>query len=159
MESLKDWASFLEWLKRPFFAFAATVILALLLLWGDVLDWLGLKGHRAIVSAVFLVSVSVLFAQSLAIGYGYVGRWKPRCSCRKRLKQLTRDEKAILKRYIEGQTRTQDLDFTNGVVIGLENAGCIARVCGVTYKYELTAFNISDFAWKYLNKHPEALAN
>jgi Super-infection exclusion protein B len=162
MDSLKDWASVLEWLKRPSFAFAATIILCTLLLSSEILNWLGLGGFRWIVAILFLLALSVLLSQVIAATWASLRQWKRNSSVvanrRKRLQQLTHDEKLVLKRYIDGQTRTQYLDINDGIVAGLEQAEIINRASVTSVGMFTFPYNLTDFAWDYLNKHPGILA-
>ena len=114
------------------------------------------------VAIAFIFAMCVLGSQGCAIFWDTVKRWKLRRNvsnqCRKRLQKLTDDEKLVLKRYIEGQTRTQNLDFTSGIVAGLAEAGILYRPTIFSGDAPFFAFNMTDFAWDYLHKHPESLA-
>lgn len=158
MDSLKDWASVLEWLKQPFFAFVATIVLCSLLLSGETLDWLGLGSFRWIVAILFVLTLCIFVSQILAVV------WKSFASCRRRrsiaayrrnrLHQLTYDEKLVLKGYIDGQTRTQYLDINDGITAGLEAARIIYRASTISTGMFRFPYNITDAAWDYLNENP-----
>ncbi|MBI1879994.1 MAG: superinfection exclusion B family protein [Chloroflexi bacterium] len=74
----------------------------------------------------------------------------------KRLHNLTRSEKAILKGYLGNQTRSQYLPIESGVVNGLEAEDIIYRASHIG-KLDEWAFNIQPWAWDYLTDHPELL--
>lgn len=80
-------------------------------------------------------------------------------STRKRLHNLTEDEKDLLRRYTQNGTRTQYFPIGDGVVRGLEVAGIIYIPGGSMVGSLLTgvAYNLKDVAWDYLQKHPEVL--
>ncbi|WP_254510387.1 super-infection exclusion protein B [Anatilimnocola floriformis] len=171
MDSLKDWTSVLEWLKRPFFAFVAAIVLGAMLLSTEILDWLGLGSFRWIVAILFVLASCIFLSQVLAVIWktiatvgAAIGSWLERRTVaknhRKRLHQLTDDEKLILKGYVDRKTRAQNLDRFDGVVICLEDAGVIYRGSNSTLVYGPTIrfpYVITDFAWDYLNKHPDML--
>jgi hypothetical protein len=70
-----------------------------------------------------------------------------------RLDSLTEDEKQILRYYIHKQTRTNYLLFDDGVVQGLAAIGVIYRASSMGNILYGFAYNISDFAWDYLNEN------
>jgi len=74
-----------------------------------------------------------------------------------RLNTLTEDEKQILRFYIANNTRANSLKIDDGVVQGLANAQIIYRSASMGDLLRGWAFNISDFAWEYLNKNPHLL--
>ena len=79
---------------------------------------------------------------------------------RKRLYNLTADEKNILAGYIKNKTRTCYLNYSNGVVKGLEHETIIYRSSDINSSYHgLMAFpyNIQPWAWDYLNNNPNLL--
>jgi hypothetical protein len=114
------------------------------------------------VAIAFLLCVIVLLSQILALAWQAVQRWNSRrlCinHCRKRLQQLTGDEKLVLQGYVHGQTRTQYLDLNDGVVAGLVAARVLYRATTISRSYTTFAYNISDVAWDYLHEHPEVLS-
>jgi hypothetical protein len=161
MEFLKEWSSVLEWLKRPYVPFSATLVLYALLYSNETLESFGLGGARPFVAVLFLLCACILLAQILANSCAAISRWNQRRvvakKYRERLDQLTDDEKLILKRYIDGKTRAQNLDRFDGVVICLEDAGIIYRGSDATPMFGVFPYIITDFAWDYLNKNPGKL--
>jgi hypothetical protein len=115
-------------------------------------QWLGI---------VFLVSV-LLFCVDRGIA---VFRWindamfgaKIRKDIIKNLESLTEDEKKILRFYITLQTKTNSLRYDDGVVRGLEAKFIIFRSSQIGNMIDGFAYNISDFAWDYLNKNQHLL--
>ena len=71
----------------------------------------------------------------------------------KRLHGLTEEEKQILRYYIAGQSKTNILRIDDGVVNGLVSAGIIHRISELGSIIEGFAYNISEFAWEYLNEN------
>jgi len=162
MDALKEWAALLNWLKRPFFAFVAVVTLCVLLLYGDAVEWLGLGSYRPIVAAVFLVALVVLLSQILAFAAEKIAKWNRRrkalIRCYDRLRNLTREEKVILRGYYVEETRTQYLDINDGVVAGLVSAGIIYRATTMSSHFTKFAYNITDTAWDFIQLYPDVLA-
>jgi Super-infection exclusion protein B len=77
---------------------------------------------------------------------------------RYRLHQLTADEKAILRRYITGKTRTQQLDPSNVAVSALARDRVLTTVTQVRAASEQWAYTLQPWVWTYLNERPELLA-
>ena len=79
----------------------------------------------------------------------------------KNIRGLTGDEKAILIYFLQNNTRTQDLDYQNGNVTRLTNLGFVCRASNVSYGGRRGSFtfpyNISDWAWGYIQENPEVL--
>jgi hypothetical protein len=73
------------------------------------------------------------------------------------LPQLTEDEKAILRGYIEGQTRTQYLAMSNGTVGQFVVEKILFRASSLGSVADYFPYNIQPWAWDYLNNHPEVL--
>ena len=74
-----------------------------------------------------------------------------------RLHSLTEEEKQILRYYLAKQTRTNTLRFQDGIVQGLVAAGIIHQSASLGDLHSWFSYNISEFAWEYLNKHPTTL--
>jgi hypothetical protein len=72
---------------------------------------------------------------------------------KKYLKALTPDEKKILKKYIEENTKTQNLNYTDGTVQELNNANIIYMSSSLSKFHTIFPFNIQPWAWEYLNKN------
>jgi len=72
-----------------------------------------------------------------------------------RLHQLSSDEKRIL-RYFSSDSKTHMFKVTDGVVGGLEKTGIIYRSSDWR-KVDRVAYNIQDWIWAYLKKHPNLI--
>jgi Super-infection exclusion protein B len=77
---------------------------------------------------------------------------------RKRLYDLTTEEKQLLLQYFRNNTRTQTLDSLSGVVNGLEHDHVIYRATGLGTMNIVTRradfdYNIQPWAWHYLRQH------
>jgi len=74
---------------------------------------------------------------------------------------LTSDEKNILRYFLANNTRSQDLNYQNGSVALLTQLSFIHRAANVSYGGQKGSFNfpynISNWAWDYINSHPEVL--
>jgi len=72
------------------------------------------------------------------------------------LKNLTPQEKEILKRYIDNNTQTCYFDIRNGIVGGLTQKGILIQSTnfGTPRKF---AYNIQPWAYEYLKKYPKLL--
>jgi hypothetical protein len=78
---------------------------------------------------------------------------------RHRLHQLSVDEKAILRRYIIGNTRTQELDPSNSAVAALARDRILTTVTQVRPVSDQWAYTVQPWVWTYLNERPELLAD
>lgn len=72
---------------------------------------------------------------------------------KKRLQNLTNEEKRILGSYIANQVRTQSLAFNNGTVNELHQLGFIYLASNLGHGLEYFPYNITPWAWDYLNKN------
>lgn len=78
---------------------------------------------------------------------------------KKDARNLTEDEKEILRHFIVGKTRSANLSLKNGVVLGLEHRKIIIRlgILGTDAISMSFPFNIQPWAWEYFNKNPHLL--
>jgi hypothetical protein len=72
-----------------------------------------------------------------------------------RLHHLTADERGVLQPFIYAQTRTQNLHWQNGIVVGLEQAQIIYCAASIKRLDLPCAYNMQDWAYTYLTEHPE----
>jgi hypothetical protein len=130
-----------------------------------LLEWFGVldkaQHYRQWISVAFLAAVSLL-AVHLAVEIGRVVRNRTRRReahelALKRLHRLTEGEKQILRFYVSEQTKTNKLRATDGVVNGLVDAGLIYLATDLWHPLMGLDHNISEFAWEYLNAHPDLL--
>jgi len=119
------------------------------------------KTDRAYFGVAFILLTVLLMCRAIPLvhkryqGHLTLKRWH------KRLHDLTPAEKDILREYLYGKTRTVHLDITGGVAAGLEAANIIVRFSSVGYpagaQEILCAYNIQQWAWDYIRKHPVLL--
>ncbi len=76
----------------------------------------------------------------------------------KKLQSLTEDEKRILRFYITHQTKSNVLEFSDGVVNGLVSAGIITQAHKFSVEDFRFAYNITDFAWQHLQENEGLLS-
>jgi Super-infection exclusion protein B len=116
---------------------------------------------RIALGIAFLGSIALLIANGGAslVVWGQAERENRRKLevLQQRLQDLTPDEKAVLRVYIAGKTRTQSLDPQNGVVGSLTFEHIIYAATEVRPAFGYWAYNIQPWAWAYLNEHPELL--
>ena len=150
--------------KATVLAGSGAVLLFLLLASDGVLDRFGLLN----IQTEFLATFGILAVYSFATLLVYIGasvfgwlatnirRHLVITKRRKALHFLTGEEKAILRRFVGGQTKSQGLVYESGVVQGLRDARIIYRASSVG-ELRNWQFNIHDWAWDYLHLHPECL--
>lgn len=141
--------------------FSATVAISTLMLL--VLPRRALQGLMAdqivaryggAIGLVFVVATVAFLVEMVTSEH--VRGWRQRRERAKRLRQLTEEEKAVLRRYIYGGTRTQYFDVSSGIAMGLVREGIL--FCPVQVGHaEKFAFNITPWTWDYLDKHRHLL--
>jgi hypothetical protein len=77
---------------------------------------------------------------------------------KRRLKDLTRAEKEILKGYIKGDTMTQTFACTDGAVLALEYEHIIYRASELSQGFTDFPFNIQPWAGQHLKRNPRLLS-
>jgi hypothetical protein len=115
-------------------------------------QWLGLI--LLITTSLFCVDLILRLASWIRKRRGESQFYK---RMKKRLCNLTEDEKQILRYYLAKQTRSNVLRIDDGVVQGLAGAGIIHQSASLGNMIEGFAHNINDFAWCYLYEHIELL--
>ena len=155
-----------NWLKlAPSVAWSFVVLIGMML-WGP--DWfrsgLGLEAfiteYRNYLGMFFLLSLiggltpiwRVVGKKVCEIQFVHFGK--------KRLKDLTPDEKAILNGFIAQNTKTQKLNTSDGVAMGLAKESIIyqsTRTGHPTPGGAVFGYNIQPWAWKFLRKNPHLL--
>ena len=162
-----DFSKYLDWVKlsprylSPIAAFAGFVLFAP----PGMLDRLGLAQaattYRLYFGVVFLLFTILLLTSVLASIYdaliGWRGQRRKTKDMQQTLHRLSEPEKEVLCGYIQGQTTTQYLDMSDGVVGGLEAQRIIYKSSNIGDP-ESWAYNIQPWAWNYLNDHPKLLA-
>ena len=129
--------SFHEVLKlSPRYLLPVAIVTGFLTLGTDhLLDSMGLKSiksqFRPWISLFFLASTAVVVVHFLTEGSLYLRRmneeWETMKRRRRRLHNLTPDEKRLLAGYIGRGTRSQNLNMMSGVVNGLAHEGVIYK--------------------------------
>ena len=157
--------SLLDWIKLP-----PRYLFALLLVTGILvfsprafLEALGLYGivdsYRAWIGFAFLIFFAVLIAHFVSwlgkIARSWVVEYYSIRHGRKRLHDLTDDEKKLLAEYLGYNTRSRFLDFQSGVVNGLVKENVLWRAASSGNLLRGIAYNIQPWAWEYLKQHPE----
>ena len=165
---MPDWLKpILDFLKEAgkYLVPIAIVCALLLYLPATALDHFGLadwsKEYKPYFGITLLFCLSVIVWNALSLIWGWM--WKKYrasqrvASARKRLHSLTEMEKGVLRGYIHDKTRTQHFELADGVIGELEDIGVLNKGTNIAHGISMD-FNISDWAWDYLNEHPEALA-
>jgi len=157
----------LNWIKlSPKYLLGIEIISGFLLFGNSaLLETLGLKEfqgqYRSWIGLSLVISSGLLGAHILVEiwtkGKNKVSTKRVVRAGKTRLKNLTQQEKKILNGFISNQTRTWSLDFTDGVVSGLESYKIIYRAGNMSNGGTYFSYNIQPWAWEYLNKHPELL--
>lgn len=167
----------IELLKLPIIIIFTVAVSAGILIYSSncFLERIGLsklinikKDQGEFISLVFLVSL-VFFINSLlsSPSKSLSNKIKTKANVllvinrsKKYLRKLTIEEKQVLKPYLEKPTRTQSLPVGSGVVMGLERAHIIrisAQASMMDERGIVWDYNLTDWAWNYLNKHPKLL--
>lgn len=160
-----DFSKVLDWIKLSPRYLAAIAIFAGLLLFAprSFSETLGLlpiiDQYRPWIGFAFLLTIALLSAHASVPLVKYaMAEWKQRRNRKRqeeRLRNLTSDEKAVLRGYIFKDTRTQYLRPDDGVVRGLVSVGIIyqaSSIGGAGFSFYF-AFNIQPWAWDYLQKN------
>jgi hypothetical protein len=162
-----DFGKLVEWIKLSPRHYIAVSLAsgALLFLPPRAIQTLGLDQfrttYRGWIGAVFILSSALLLSHPMALLGAQVSEWwKERAflrSGRKRLKRLTPPEKEVLRRFIREKTRTQTLNFMDGVVAGLEQARILYRARNVGTMDGGFAYNLQPWAWDQLQENQQLL--
>jgi hypothetical protein len=114
------------------------------------------------------LGVGVLLGSSVLLAHAAVaiGRWasskyrhqRELAKSRAYLHTLTKEEQATLRLFLGGPVRTRKLSVVSGVVGGLVRARILYEPTGYRNEADMTAdFNVSNWAWDYLRRHPGLL--
>lgn len=157
-----DLSKIIEAIKLPARYISAVLFAGLFLLFAPA-DWLarfGLKDlctqYRPWIGGVTVISASLLLVHCL-IWVSTRIRWSiNRRLVRRNLRDLSSDEKRVLRQYVFGGTQTQYFPVGDGVISGLEAKHVIWRSSAIGVRMEFP-YNIQQWALKYLSKYPELL--
>lgn len=161
----------LNWIKLPKNVAWPIVLVSGLLLWGPE------KFNKGIGLDLFIheyrIWVGVAFLFFLATGLMPVIPWifnfiKEKYQeflvhkeLMQNLKELTPEEKSVLRQYLESDTKAQDLNIQSGVISRLIKIGFLELGFNVSYGGGRGSYtfpvNIQDWLWKELKKNPEHL--
>ncbi|MCL4559869.1 MAG: superinfection exclusion B family protein [Chloroflexi bacterium] len=174
LSNLTDWSKF-----SPRILLALTIICGAFLFGGsDFFKTLGLDTiqtqFRSYFGLGFLFFGALFFSFPAAEVFKWIYNWLKRrfdqYQKEKRYKEwfthLTPSQKEILRSFIENETRTRSLDYRDGTVGELMNAGIVYLPTNISFfeRYPrvddgmYTDFNIQPWVFKYLKAHPEILA-
>jgi hypothetical protein len=119
------------------------------------------QNNRSVIGLVFICSVVIFTIGILSDALASIQKRRTIIKINRREAQrlncLTEEEKKILRFYIYRKTRTNYLHFDDRVVQGLLSEGVIHLSSPAGSMLSAYAFNISHFAWEYLNTHPNLL--
>lgn len=164
-----DFGKIVEALKLPTQVFVWLALVSGALLFGPIrlIELLGLLGfrqsYRPWIGLTFLVSIAVVTVALFTPIWNIIRRelrdnWLIRRQS-KYLADLTPRERKILRGYIQGDTRTQTFHIGDGAVRELESKLILRRAsnlgAGSGWGF---AYNIQPWAWDYLKRHPELVA-
>lgn len=117
-----------------------------------------LESHVGWFTVIGLACISLLVGVSVVAA---LGRWSQarrlRIGWTRLLRNLTDDEKAVLRPYMDQNVRTQHLSFSDGVANGLEAKKILYRASSLGSHMAHFAYNIQDGAFEILKRHPEFL--
>ena len=162
-----DWSQLINWFKiSNTHLFAIVIGCSILFFAPDTfIKKLGLTSirdsYQLVISVLFLIAISILGARGCVAIIQWIKKritWRKNLEkIQKRLHHLTPGEKKILRDYIYGNTRTQNLLIQDGVAQGLALEKIIYRTASVGDMLDGFAFNIQPWAWEYLNKNKKLL--
>ncbi|MFS0672053.1 super-infection exclusion protein B [Ornithinibacillus sp. 179-J 7C1 HS] len=116
------------------------------------------NSYNTWITIILIISSSLLLGHLIwHLGLIIKGKFQDRSLDKfrkKRLKDLTPEEKAILSFYIIKNTRSQKLNYTNGAVRELEYWKIIYRSSELGNMRSGFSYNIQPWAWEYLKKNP-----
>ena len=156
-----------EWFRQPQRILWGAVVVLGLLLWGPDLfvTGLGLRewidDNRPFIGIAFLATLMPALGNALHFVWEQGQReWRRRMSIRAavvRLRDLTEDEKAVLRGYIENNSRTRNLEMNDGVTSSLVSAGIIYQASKVSRGLLWFPYNVQQWSWDYLRENPDVL--
>jgi hypothetical protein len=136
-------------------------------LWGP--DWfvggLGLEAfidsYRMYLGVVFLILLAATLPTPIhCLARHFINKFRANRELKRwqaRLHDLSREEKDVLRHYVQNDTRTHTLDATDGIAVALESAKIIYRASNMAQEYTDFAYVIQQWALDYLRKNPGLL--
>lgn len=120
--------------------------------------------YQILIGLLFLFSLAFLVAHSLsALWKVFLGTWLHEQASlfflKKEAKDLTLEEKLIIRRFIKSKTRSMNLSVKDAVVLGLEKRRFIIRTGNIgTDAISMTfPYAIQPWAWEHFNRNPGLL--
>ena len=149
----------------------ASALLFLVFASDNTLDDLGMMDNRTVytlgfgLGLVFSSAAIIIRFGVHAIHWGLIAHSRSTVITTRQegLHHLTEPQKAILRRFIMIESKTQTLPSGDGAVKGLRFARIIYRFADavpsdtVDQSSPMFDYIIHDWAWDYINKHPEIL--
>jgi hypothetical protein len=132
----------------------------------EILNKIGLlelqNEYNTLIWMALFLSLSLLFShflfQSFPSFLSLIKKQKDSYLAKQRLKNLTKDEKTILSKYFEENTRVQEISIYHGIKADLVNFGIIYQSSNaVQPAHHTLEYSISTWAYKYLKEHPELI--
>jgi len=158
-----DYTKIIEWIKlSPKYLIGIAIFCGLLIfIPSDLLEYFSLKdivsAIKPYLSLAFFGTVALLFAGFLSfLGEIFLIRFKA-FTYRSRFKDLTPEEKDILKSYIENEVRSQKFNIMNGTIQGLVADDILFRSTSLGTGDGYFSFKIQPWAWRYLKKNKHIL--
>ena len=133
----------------------------LILMPADLLGIIGVDKikteYASIIGVTLLLSGSILFSHFLFKAFpilsNYAKNIRSTYSQRKRLRQLTEDEKQLLKKYIDSNTRVRPVSIYSGIATDLSRSGILYRSTqSVQPAHHTCDYTLSGWAYKYLKR-------
>jgi len=162
-----DASKLIDWLKlTPRYLFAISLGTGLLLFGPmSVLERLGLfkflAEYRAWLGTVFIAATTIWVSHGLAqvgnVGLAWLKEKNAIRIRRSELKDLSPQERAILRKFIDGNTKTIALNIRSGVHAALELRQVIYRASTVSSYDTYFDYNIQPWAWDYLRGHQKVI--
>jgi len=164
-----DFSKITDWIKlSPFYLLALSLLTGILLFSPEeYLQTLGLTpllgNYKIWIGLIFLFSTVFLVTHLLNLLVSplqtKIKEYQLLRKRKKKLEDLSQEEKEILKAFISEETKTCPLSSRSGIVNGLAAKKIITRASNIGYAgYSFTFdYNIRPWAWKYLNENPELL--
>jgi hypothetical protein len=117
--------------------------------------------YRFALGLTLVLSIAILGANAISFLLGLAKRsWHKKKGLQQgiaHLNNLTEDEKQILRYFIQFSTRASMLRYDDGVVQGLAHRGIIYQSSSMGNVFQGFPYNISDWAWDYLQVNPDVL--
>lgn len=119
------------------------------------------ESYRKYIGMAFLVDMIFILVHILEYGINKLrARWIYYHLVKKgkrKVRNLTKSEKKILRGFIENESKTSCLPMNNGNVTALSNAHIIYVSSQMSVSHLNFPYNLNEWAWEYLNKNKHLL--